>query len=61
MVEGLRKEEERWVSLEEGLMEKEEVVGDGEAVEAYGHVSFEEAEVAAAAAAVEIAMERLSL
>lgn len=30
MVEGLRKEEERWVSLEEGLMEIEEAGEGGE-------------------------------
>lgn len=60
MVEGLTKEEERWVSLEVGLMEKvverEKEAGedeDGDEEEAYGLVSLEEAE----AVADEIAME----
>lgn len=30
MVEGLRKEEERWVSLEVGLIEKEQGFEEGE-------------------------------
>lgn len=60
MVEGLTKEEERWVSLEVGLTEK--VVerekeagedGDGDEEEAYGLVSLEEAEAVADEIAIE--------
>lgn len=60
MVEGLTKEEERWVSLEVGLMEK--VVereseawedGDGEEGQAFGLVSLEEAEAVADETAIE--------
>ncbi|PON96749.1 hypothetical protein TorRG33x02_074530 [Trema orientale] len=51
MVEGLMKEDERWVSLEVGLEAKMvEVEGEeeeGEDGEAYGYTSFVEAEAAA--------------